>query len=230
LDALDHVCIVLVIPFLSHLTGPSQFVHTLAGEADGMAENEAQTMTVPVATQMSATQVPSEGTPAPTPGTLAPAEGALFPVASAPLPVEGTPVPVGGTPVLVEATAVPVEGTAGSAEGRPPRNLMSRLRTPAAAAVGGGLLLFGIGFGSGFVVGHSWGGSSSNTVPTVGPGGFTRGGGGFGPGRQGQGQGQPGGPGFGQQIPGGPGGVQQAPGGGTGSTGGTGTTAFTQSQ
>jgi hypothetical protein len=75
--------------------------------------------------------------------------------------------------------------------------LMSRMRTPAAAAVAGGVLLLGIGFGTGYVIGHDRGATgsaaSSNQNAPGGQGGQGGQGGTFG-----------GGPGFGSQ-PGGSG-------------------------
>jgi hypothetical protein len=72
--------------------------------------------------------------------------------------------------------------------------LMSRMRTPAAAAVAGGVLLLGIGFGTGYVIGHDRGatGSAASSNQNA-PGGQGGQGGTFG-----------GGPGFGSQ-PGGSG-------------------------
>lgn len=152
---------------------PAQNVHTLAAEAVRMAENEAQTMTVPVAVYPAATP-PVTGQVLV--GRVLADPGAVSAEPYAPQPWVSN---------LGETVPAPSA----------PRGFMARLRTPMAAAIAGGVLLLGIGFGTGFVVGHQGGGARAGTQG--GPGEMNGGGPGFGQGRQGgtgtqQGQGFPG--------------------------------------
>lgn len=79
------------------------------------------------------------------------------------------------------------DGTPNAPEVPRKRTVMDRIRTPVVAAIGGGILILGAGFGAAFAVGHGTGGGGQSAVQD-GPGGQGFGG-------QGQGQGFGGGPG-----------------------------------
>ena len=149
------------------LTAVPQFAHIEAAQAAGMAENEAPTITAPV-------PVGPASYPTTVQGTYLPAGSATNPVPPAFVPQEELP---------------PGELPPASRNQRP--DLMNRLRAPAVAAVTGGVLLLGVGFGAGFVVGRDHAGTGTDTSVRGGPGGMPGGGTGFG---NGQGQGGFGGP------------------------------------
>jgi hypothetical protein len=131
--------------------------------------------------------------------------------ASAPTTVQGTYLPVGSAtnPAAFEPQEELTTATRNQPSGTDPRyesppgpqtpersespraDLMNRLRTPAVAAVTGGVLLLGVGFGAGFVVGRDHADTGTNTSVQGGPGGMPGGGAGFGNGQGQQGFGGP---------------------------------------
>jgi hypothetical protein len=192
-----------------------QPILTLAAEDPVMAENQTDTQTLPVRPHPS-WAVPAgdaDAPPAPAPATPAPATpAAATPESGAPAPAAPASAAPGGPaahpgPALLDENPRPAEGS----------GVRDRLRTPIAGALLGGVVILGVGFGAGYVVGHDRGASAS-----TGPGGqFSQGGQGgpFGQFSQGGQLGQPGQGGqFGQGVPGGQLG-QGVPGGQAGQTG-----------
>ena len=88
------------------------------------------------------------------------------------------------------ADVPPVDGPVATEPGRKPRrtDFMSWLRTPVVAVIAGGVLLLGVGFGTGFVVGRDHAGTAATAGVQGGPGGMPGGGTGFGGGPGGQAQ------------------------------------------
>lgn len=138
------------------------------------------------------------------------------------------PHPYGGPstppPMTFEVPQEQLASAPPAAGGHRGANFVEKLKTPVAATVIGGVLLLGVGFATGYVVGHDRGASSvSNSTGTGGQTGGGFGGGGFGGGGFGGG--------FGGQTGQGQTGQGQTGQGQTGTgQGGTGTSPFGQSQ
>jgi hypothetical protein len=182
----------------------------------------------PAATPVATPAAPPVNAPA-APVIVPAATPVDFPAAAPP------PAPVPGMPATgVPANAVPSgpapqEELFGGGRNDPPRQVfLNRLRTPLVAAVAGGVLMLGAGFGAGFVVGRD-NPSSAATTGVQDATGIPGGGTGFGNGRGRQGFGGPmGQPGADEQVQPGTGGQAQP--GTDGTTGTTDSTGLAQSQ
>jgi hypothetical protein len=193
-----------------------------------MAENEAPTMIAPGSAGTAALPQAAPATyPASAPtvaqATYPAATPVEFPAAAVPPPASVPGMPATGVPAnAVRSGPEPQEELFGGGRNDPPRQeFLNRLRTPLVAAVAGGVLMLGVGFGAGFIVGRDNPSSAATTGVVQDATGIPGGATGFGNGQGRQGFGGP----MGQSGTGG-----QAQPGTDGTTGTTDSTGLAQTQ